>query len=101
MSVSVKEDPLHVPILRADGSNWIMYRHKIELVIKSRELLGHLNGKTNQPVDLSIGKDARWTPIATEQKALDAHPEKEAKWQKENAWVQALISGSSADLLCM
>ena len=101
MSMSVKEDPLHMPILKADGSNWIMYQHKIELVVKSRELLGDLNGKTNQPIDLSIGKDAKWTPTTAEQKALDAYPEKEAKWQKENAWVQALISGSSADSLCM
>jgi hypothetical protein len=34
-----------------------MYRHKIKLVIKSRELLGYLNGKMKPPVDLSIGKD--------------------------------------------
>ena len=101
MSVSIKEDPLRVPILKADGSNWIMYWHKIELVVKSRELLGYLNGKMNQSIDLSIGKDAKWTPTAAKQKALDAYPEKEAKWQKENAWVQALISGSSADSLCM
>ena len=79
MSVSVKEDPLHVPILKADGSNWIMYRHKIELVVKLRELLGYLNGKTNQPIDPSIGKDAKWTPTAPEQKALDAYPEKGKK----------------------
>ncbi|KIM64381.1 hypothetical protein SCLCIDRAFT_35996, partial [Scleroderma citrinum Foug A] len=68
-----------VPMLKADGSNWINYKSRIELAVEAKGLPGYLTG--------------------TKQKLIDKYGKAEPEWTKENAQVKQIIAASLPDTL--
>ncbi|KAG6329876.1 hypothetical protein ID866_9214 [Astraeus odoratus] len=87
-------------MLKADGSNWLSYKVKVEFTAEVKELIWYLEGTTPMPTDPSMGKDSSWKPKAEEQRIIDAYPEKYDKWCQENGWIKQLLGSMLLDSIC-
>ncbi|KAH7917351.1 hypothetical protein BV22DRAFT_1026512, partial [Leucogyrophana mollusca] len=101
MSFTTKlgDDFLRVPKLVADGSNWVIYKDRLQWSANARGLLGHVNGKKPKPVNPAEGKDASWTPTADEKKLIDSFPKDLEEWETRDAVVKQQIAGTLPDSL--
>ncbi|KIM64093.1 hypothetical protein SCLCIDRAFT_49296, partial [Scleroderma citrinum Foug A] len=71
---------IKVPMLKVDGSNWIIYKSRIELAVEAQGLPGYLTGTKVLPPHPGAGK---------------ALPD----WSRENAKVKQIIAASTPDTL--
>jgi len=99
MTSVLKEETIKVPMLKADGSNWIIYKSQIELAAEAQGLHGYLIGTKVLPRHPQTGKDDTWTPNKDEQKLIDEYDKAEPEWTKENAKVKQIIAASTPDML--
>ncbi|KAH7903098.1 hypothetical protein BJ138DRAFT_1021149, partial [Hygrophoropsis aurantiaca] len=98
MSFSTKlgDDFLRVPKLNADGSNWVIYKDRLQWSANARGLLGHINGKKTKPVSPNT---ASGTPTAAEQKLIDEYKKALEEWETRDAIVKQQIAGTIPDSL--
>jgi len=101
MTSVLKEETIKVPMLKADGSNWIIYKSRIELAAEAQGLRGYLTGTKVLPRHPQTGKDDTWTLNKDKQKLIDEYDKAEPKWTKENAKVKQIITASTPDTLYM
>ena len=73
----LKEETIKVPMLKADGSNWINYKSRIKLAVEDKGLPGYLTGMKVLPMHPWVGKDDTWTPTKDEQKLIDEYDKAE------------------------
>jgi len=99
MTSVLKEETIKVPMLKADGSNWIIYKSRIELAAEAQGLHGYLTGTKVLPRHPQTGKDDTWTLNKDEQKLIDKYDKAEPEWTKENAKVKQIITASTPDTL--
>src|SRR5438445_4796649 len=95
------EDSIQIPGLKADGSNWIMYKTRLIWALERKGLSGYLTGTNPCPLDPQNGRDASWSPTAAEQIAINQYPDKAAKWEKDNGYIKSLIGPTLPDSLLM
>ena len=97
----MKEDLLpKIPTLKADGSNWLIFKNHVEWATKAKGLVEYLEGTKTKPANPSEGKDASWKPTTKGEKvAVAEFPAKYAKWRQENGYVKQLIDSAFPETL--
>ena len=99
MTTVLKEETIKVPTLKADRSNWIIYKSRIELAVEAQGLPGYLTGTKVLPPHPGAGKGDTWTPTKDEQKLVDEYDKALPDWSRENAKVKQIIAASTPDTL--
>ena len=99
MTTVLKEETIKVPTLKADGSNWVIYKSQIELAVKAQGLPGYLPGTKVLPPHPRAGKGDTWTPTKDEQKLVDEYDKALPDWSWENIKVKQIITASTPDML--
>ena len=95
MTSFLKEDLLpKIPALKADGSNWLTFKNRVEWATEAKGLIEYLEGTKLKPINPSKGQDPLWEPSDVEALAVTKYLEKYAKWQKENGYVKQLIGSA-------
>jgi len=90
-----KEDLLpKIPALKADGSNWLTFKNRVEWAAEAKGLVECLEGTKPRPTDPSEDQDPLWEPSDAEALAVAEYPEKYAMWRKENSYVKQLIGSA-------
>ena len=93
MSGITKEDLLpKILTLKADGSNWLMFKNHVEWATETKGLVEYLEGTKTKPANPSEGKDTSWKPTDEEKVAVAEFLAKYAKWRQENGYVKQLFS---------
>ena len=92
MSGITKEDLLpKILTLKADRSNWLMFKNRVEWATEAKGLVEYLEGTKTKPANPSEGKDALWKPTAEGEKvAVAEFLAKYAKWRQENGYISKL-----------
>jgi len=76
-----KEDLLpKIPALKADGSNWLTFKNRVEWAAEAKGLVEYLEGTKPRPTDPSKDQDPLWEPSDAEALAVAEYPEKYATW---------------------
>ena len=101
MSGIMKEDLLpKIPTLKADGSNWLTFKNRVEWATEAKGLVEYLEGTKTKPANPSEGKDALWKPTDKEKAAVAEFLAKYyAKWRQENGYVKQLIGSALLETL--
>ena len=100
MTSFLKEDLLpKIPTLKADGSNWLTFKNRVEWATEAKGLIEYLEGTKPKPIDPSEGQDPLWEPSDAEALAVTEYLEKYAKWRKENGYVKQLIGSALPETL--
>ena len=100
MSGITKEDLLpKIPTLKADGSNWLTFKNRVEWATEAKGLVEYLEGTKTKPANPGEGKDASWKPTDEEKAAVAEFPAKYAKWRQENSYVKQLIGSALPETL--
>jgi len=100
MTSFLKEDLLpKIPALKADGSNWLTFKNRIEWAAEAKGLVEYLEGTTPRPTDPSEDQDPLWEPSDAEALVVAKYPEKYATWRKENGYVKQLIRSALPETL--
>ena len=95
------EDNTRIPALKADGSNWIMYKTRLIWALEGKGLSGYLTRTNPCPLNPQDGKDASWSPTATKLISVNQYPDKAAKWEKDNGYIKSLMGPTLPDSLLM
>ena len=66
-------------MLKADGSNWIMYKTRLIWALEEKGLSGYLTRTNPHPLNPQDGKDALWSLTAAKQILINQYPDKAAK----------------------
>jgi len=92
MTSFLKEDLLPTILaLKADGSNWLTFKNRVEWAAEAKGLIEYLEGTKPRPTNPSEDQEPPWVPSKAEALAVAKYPEKYATWQKENGYVKQLI----------
>jgi len=86
-------------MLKADGSNWINYKSRIELAVEAKGLPGYLSGTKGLPPNPREGKDDTWTPNEKEKRLIDEYDKVLPEWKQENTKVKQIIAVSLPETL--
>ena len=91
----MKEDLLpKIPTLKADRSNWLMFKNHVEWAIEAKGLVEYLVGTKTKPANPSEGKDALWKPTDKEKVAVTELLAKYVKWRQESSYIKQLIGSA-------
>ena len=88
-------------MLKVDSSNWIMYKTRLIWALEGKWLSSYLTRTNPHPSNPQDGKDASWSPTATEQILINQYSDKAAKWEKDNGYIKSLIGPTLPDSLLM
>ncbi|KAF8834121.1 hypothetical protein BDN67DRAFT_862871, partial [Paxillus ammoniavirescens] len=58
-----------IPKLDASGKNWSVWKHRLEVSLQSKKLLGYLHGTKGKPTDPRLGKSPAWIPTTIQEMA--------------------------------
>src|ERR1700723_3634695 len=76
-----------LPKLASNGSNWIIYKARLEAILEAKGLSRHLTGTAKKPSILTLGA----APTAAEQTAYDEAVEKEDEFITKQGEAKTLI----------
>ena len=95
------EDNTQILMLKADGSNWIIYKTRLIWALEGKGLSSYLTGTNPHPLNPQDGRNASWSLTATEQIMINQYSDKAAKWEKDNGYIKSLMGLVLPDSLLM
>ncbi|THH13989.1 hypothetical protein EW146_g6290 [Bondarzewia mesenterica] len=98
--MSSSQNFYNVPKLASDGSNWVMYKTRLENAIKARGLVRHLTGSITRPANPEAYEED-YTPSLREILECDAAEQKVAKFEQDEASVKQQIFSTITDSLLL
>ena len=99
MASTKLDDFFKVPRLEVDGTNWVIYKDRLQWAADARGYLSHLNGTRVAPTAPAVADPAAPTPAETA--ALAAYDTALTEWAKGEAVIKQMIASTIPDSLFM